>query len=313
MKLVLGIDIGGTNTVFGLVNEKGEILFKDSAATRSFSDFALLINHINQVVSDIILKSGFEKIAAVGVGAPNGNATGIIQYAPNLPWKGPVAVSDTVSSVFNCDCRLNNDANLAATGEKCFGIAKRYSHFLMVTLGTGLGSGLYINNQLYAGFDGYAGELGNIIVIRNGRRHWAMDIGGCLEAYVSATGMMITAREILANDERIPSLLRSVSPEKITTKLIFEAAASNDNLAIEVVQTTAGILGMGLANYILINSPEAIVLFGGIAGELYKYRHIVEGEMNNNLPVIFRNKTELLLSSLPGADAALLGAASQVI
>ncbi len=313
MKLVAGIDVGGTNTVFGIINEQGKILCKQVVATGQFEHFSWLIRYIHTTLQKQLSSLKENTIAAVGIGMPNGNPlTGEVMHAPNLPWRGRIEVAQIVKDIFGCTCLLNNDANLAAIGEKKFGIAKGYTDFLMLTLGTGLGSGIFINNTIVYGSDGNAGELGNMIVDPGGRKHWGLNIRGTFETYVSATGLVYTAKEKLMQYKENPSSLHACSGD-LTAKKILEAAARKDRIAISCVNRTIKMLGLGLANYIVINSPQAIVLFGGVAAPLYAYKKNIERAINIHLPEIFRGKTALLCSSLPDADAALLGAASQVL
>lgn len=314
MELVYAIDVGGTNTVYGIVDVKGRIHFKATVYTTQFDSFGSLVSFISDRFKLQSQLKNYPAPKGIGIGAPNGNnRTGAIEYAPNLPWKKRIKVNDILGREFGCDCKLDNDANLAALGEKKFGIAAPYSDFLMVTLGTGLGSGIFINNQLVQGYDGYAGELGNTIVVPGGRKHRNMDLNGCLEAYVSATGLVETAKEMLKNSGFSKNSKMADHADSISAKQIFDCAAAQDPLANECIISTARMLGLGLANYILINSPQAIILFGGMAAPLFRYQSVIVQSVNENLPSIFRNKTSLLLSSLAEADAALLGAAAQLL
>jgi glucokinase len=252
------------------------------------------------------------KIIGIGVGAPNANYyKGIIEYAPNLRWSGVVPLAQLITDRFGLPCTLTNDANAAALGEMIYGAAKGFKDFIMVTLGTGMGSALVCNRQLVYGQDGYAGELGHTTIIRGGRKHWKTDILGSLESYVSATGVMLTAREMLQQSDE-ESSLRHYDINQINSRLVYECAIKGDKLAKEVYRFTGQILGEALANFVMVTSPEAIVLFGGVikAGELFLGP--AREHMEKNLLPLYKNKVKIILSELNEADAAILGASTLV-
>ncbi|MBS1737951.1 MAG: ROK family protein [Bacteroidetes bacterium] len=313
-ELAIGIDIGGTNTKFGIVNHRGEISNPGSISTDQFENVEDFVNELyNDLMPAIEKAGGMEFIKGIGVGAPNGNYyTGTIEYAPNLLWKGIIPIAKLFSDRFKKPCTLTNDANAAAVGEMMYGAGRGMHDFIMITLGTGVGSGIIANGQLIYGHDGFAGELGHTIIRPGGRLHWGTGMKGSLETYASATGIAITAKELL--DERInePSLLRSIKHEDITSKNVYEAAIEGDQIAQEVFKFTGHILGEALANFVMFSSPEAIILFGGVikAGNLLM--DPVKESMEQNLLPIFQNKVKLIFSELKESDAAILGASALV-
>lgn len=310
----IGIDIGGTTTKFGIVNHRGEISNTGEIITSKHLDINEFINELYHELQPAINNVGGEEfIKGIGVGAPNGNYySGTIEYAPNLHWKGIIPLAKLISDKFNKVCTLTNDANAAAVGEMMYGAARGMRDFIMITLGTGVGSGIIANGQLIYGHDGFAGELGHTIIRPGGRLHWGTGMKGSLETYASATGIAITAKEIL--DERVnqESLLRNIPHENITSKRVCEAAMKGDQIANEVFTFTGQILGEALANFVMFSSPEAIILFGGVikAGNLLL--DPVKENMEKNLLPIFQNKVKLLFSELKESDAAILGASALV-
>ncbi len=313
-ELAIGIDVGGTTTKFGIVNHRGEISNSGSIVSDKFEKIEDFVDELyKDLLSPIDNTGGIYLIKGIGVGAPNGNYyTGTIEYAPNLLWKGVVPIAKLISEKFNKPCTLTNDANAAALGEMMYGAARGMRDFIMITLGTGVGSGIVANGQLIYGHDGFAGELGHTIIRPNGRLHWGTGMKGSLETYASATGIAITAKEML--DERIhePSLLRKTQHEEITSKTVYEAAVEGDKISHEVFEFTGQILGEALANFVMFSSPEAIILFGGVikAGKLLM--DPVKEHMEKNLLPIFRNKVKLIFSELKESDAAILGASALV-
>lgn len=312
-QLAIGIDIGGTNTKYGLVNHRGEILEKGELRTDAYPTIESFIDALYITLSPIInsIPDGHE-IKGIGIGAPNGNYyKGTIEYAPNLHWKGVINLTDLVSNRFNMPSSLTNDANAAAVGEMMYGAARGMRDFIMITLGTGVGSGIVANGQLIYGHDGFAGELGHTIIRHGGRKHWSTNLDGSLEAYCSATGITITAKEMLAQSNE-SSLLRNIKPEEITSKRVHECALQGDKIAAEVYRFTGQVLGEALANFIMFSSPEAIILFGGVikAGDLLLQP--TREHMEKNLLPIFQNKVKLIFSELREADAAILGASALV-
>jgi len=308
---VIGIDIGGTNTVFGVVDSRGTILYNGLIETGIYEDVNDYVSALAAGLKELIEKAGGpDAIKGIGVGAPNGNYfNGCIEFAPNLPWKGKVELARLISEkTYQLPVTLTNDANAAAIGEMAYGVARGMKDFIEITLGTGLGSGVVCGGTLVYGHDGFAGELGHVIVRQNGRM-CGCGREGCLEAYASATGVARTAREFLTN-RTDKSLLRELDPEKITSKSVYEAAVKGDELAKEIFEFSGNILGEALANFIAFTSPEAIVLFGGLtrAGDLIL--DPVQRSMEENVLKIYKGKTKLLVSQLKESDAAVLGASA---
>ncbi|MBL7753204.1 MAG: ROK family protein [Chitinophagaceae bacterium] len=304
-KTVLGIDIGGTNTVWGLVASGGQILRRGQISTRGYDDVASYIHQLYTSIHQALGPDEFNRVEAIGVGAPNGNFfTGQIEFAPNLEWKGIIPLQALLVEQFQKQVRLTNDANAAALGEMQFGAAIGMRDFILVTLGTGVGSGFVANGQLVYGHDGFAGELGHVIAIRNGR---ACGCGrnGCLEAYTSATGVVRTALELINELPHSTTLKK----EGLSAKKIAQAAQHGDAVAKRVFEITGEILGQSLADAVAITSPEAIILFGGLvqAGDLIMQP--LREAFEANLLSIYKHKVRILLSALPESDAAILGAA----
>ncbi|MBV8255431.1 MAG: ROK family protein [Chitinophaga sp.] len=311
-QLAVGIDIGGTNTVFGIVDRRGNILSDGKMSTKSHDNVEDFLTELHGHLSILIEQAGgAENIRGIGVGAPNGNFyTGNIEYAPNLSWRGIVPLANLLEQRFGLPTVLTNDANAAAIGEMTYGAARGMKDFIMITLGTGVGSGIVANGQLIYGHDGFAGELGHCIVQPGGRLHPGTGMRGSLESYASATGVCNTAKEFLSTRPDAESSLRQYPLEEITSKMIYEAAIKNDPLAKEVYEYTGKILGEALANFVMFSSPEAIILFGGLtkAGDLLMKP--VRVHMENNVLPIFQNKVKLLFSELKESDAAILGASA---
>lgn len=312
-QLAIGVDIGGTNTKYGLVNHRGDILEKGEIRTDAYPKIESFIDALYEKLKPLIDSVEDQKeVKGIGIGAPNGNYyKGTIEYAPNLQWKGIIQLTDLITERFNLPASLTNDANAAAVGEMMYGAARGMRDFIMITLGTGVGSGIVANGQLIYGHDGFAGELGHTIIRHGGRKHWATNLDGSLEAYCSATGISITAREMLAQSKE-NSLLRNYRPEEIDSKCVYDCAIQGDKLAVEVYRFTGQILGEALANFIMFSSPEAIILFGGVikAGDLLLQPTKVH--MEKNLLPIFQKKVKLIFSELKEADAAILGASALV-
>lgn len=311
-QVALGIDIGGTNTKYGLVNHRGEILEKGSIKTDEYPKAEDFIDALYEEVAPLIMKHcGQKQFDGIGVGAPNANYyRGTIEQAPNLRWKGVVPFASLMTKKFEVPCKMTNDANAAALGEMMFGAARGMKDFIMITLGTGVGSGIIANGQLIYGHDGFAGELGHTIVKPGGRKHWSTGSEGSLEAYASATGITITAKKMRA--EFPDSMLNQYLEEAVNSKVVFECAKKGDPTAIEVFRYTGQKLGEALANFVMFSSPEAILLFGGVikAGDfILKPTKL---HMERNLLAIFRNKVKLVFSELDEADAAILGASALV-
>jgi len=269
------------------------------------------IDELHQELSVLIEKvGGVGRIKGIGVGAPNGNVyTGNIEYAPNLPWKGIIPLARMLQDKFKIPVRLTNDANAAAVGEMMYGAAQGMKDFIMITLGTGVGSGIVANGQLIYGHDGFAGELGHTTIIPDGRLHPGTGKKGSLESYASATGVAQSAIEILENTDR-PSSLRAIPTGELNSKAVFEAATKGDEVAKEVFAFTGKVLGMALANFVMFSSPEAIILFGGLtkAGDLILKP--TREHLEANVIEIFQNKVKILVSHLKESDAAILGASA---
>lgn len=302
-----GLDIGGTNSHIGLVDQDGNVLFELALPTKQFAGPERFV----QAAAECIrtgLSTTNTTLHGIGIGAPNGNFyTGSIVFAPNMPWKGDIPLAAQFEQALGVKTVLTNDANAAALGEQLFGGAKGLRDFVVVTLGTGLGSGFVVNGEVLYGHDGFAGELGHVIVERDGRR-CGCGRNGCLETYVSATGLVRTMQEWLGNSAQ-PSPLRNLPEDQITSKLIAEYARQGETISVEVLAYTAKILGFALANMAAITSPETIFLFGGLAqaGELILAP--TKEAMEENLLNIYKGKIKLQISALNG-HAAILGAAA---
>lgn len=312
-QLAIGIDIGGTGTKFGIVDRLGNLLFSSEMSTRNHKDLEAYIDELYNNVAPLIEKAGGAgRMKGIGLGAPNGNYyTGTVEYAPNLPWKGILPLAKLVEDKFKLPVVLTNDANAAALGEMMYGAAQDMKDFIMITLGTGVGSGIVANGKLIYGHDGFAGELGHTIIIPDGRMHEGTGKKGSLESYASATGVRLTAIELLENSTT-PSLLRNVPKDILDSKKVYDAAIEGDELAKEIFEYTGKILGMALANFVMFSSPEAVVLFGGLtkAGELILKP--TREHMEANLIQVFQNKVKILVSHLKESDAAILGASALV-
>ncbi len=308
---VIGVDLGGTNTVFGVVDARGTILYNGTIETGKYEDINDYVSALAKGLKELIEKAGGpETIRGIGVGAPMGNYfSGCIEFAANLPWKGKIEFAKMLSEkTFQLPVMLTNDANAAAIGEMAYGVARGMKDFIEITLGTGLGSGIVIGGSLVYGSDGFAGELGHVIIRRDGRT-CGCGRKGCLEAYASATGVARTAREFLLTRTDV-SLLRELNPEMITSKNVYEAAVKGDKLALEIFDYTGEILGEALADFIAFSTPEAIILFGGLANAGDMILNPVKKSLDENVLRMYKGKTKLLLSQLKESDAAVLGASA---
>lgn len=313
-QLAIGIDIGGTNSTFGIVDHRGDIIYRGAISTNKYDTVHKYIDALYEAVAPAIDQvGGVNMIHGMGIGAPNGNYyKGTIEYAPNLKWKGIIPFAELVTEKFDLPCALTNDANAAAVGEMMYGAAKGMKDFIMITLGTGVGSGIVCNGSLVLGHDGFAGELGHTIIIPEGRLHWGTNMKGSLETYCSATGVRLTALELLKNNPDTPSLMRNYTEDVLDSRIVYECAIANDKLANQVYSFTGEVLGKALANFIMFSSPEAIILFGGLckAGDLILKP--TRKHMEANILPIFQNKIKLIFSELKEADAAVLGASALV-
>lgn len=314
-KFAIGIDIGGTNTKFGIVDKNGHILKQNRLLTNGPEGVQDFIDELHLKLMPMIEEAGgLNEFTGIGIGAPNGNYyTGNIEYAANLKWRGIIPFAKMVSDKFGLPVKLTNDANAAAMGEMMYGCAKGMKHFITITLGTGVGSGIVIDGKIVLGHDGFAGELGHTIIRPGGRLHQGTGLRGSLESYASATGVRETALELLRENPKEESLLRDFSiNDLITSQTVYECAMKGDKIANEIFEFTGQILGEALANFVMFSSPEAIVLFGGLtkAGDLIM--NPTKQAMEANLIQIFKNKVKLLYSQLQEADAAILGASALV-
>ena len=308
---VLGLDMGGTNSVLGVVDARGHVLGRTSIKTQAYRDINDYVNALYEEAQKIIEPlGGMEMVRGIGAGVPNGNFyTGYIQEAMNLPWQ-TVPFAQLVSERFGLPCRITNDANAAAMGEMTYGAAKGMKNFIMITLGTGVGSGIVIDGNVVYGHDGFAGELGHTCAVR-GENARPCNCGkiGCLEAYASATGVARTAKEILTSTTT-ETVLRQLDVDNITSKDVYDAAEQGDEVAKEIFDFTGTILGQQLADFIAFSAPEAIVLFGGLTKSGDWIKRPIEEAMNKNVLPLWKNKVKVLFSDLKEADAAVLGASA---
>lgn len=313
-KFVVGVDVGGQTTKIGLVDARGDVLNQTFIRSDVFgSDAAAYIKALGEAIMKVIADSGnpIEAIRGVGVGAPNGNYyNGTVAFAPNLAWAahGEVKFAAMLTEALGgIPVSLTNDANAAAVGEMTYGAARGMKNFIMITLGTGVGSGIVIDGKVVYGHDGFAGELGHVIAVRNNGRVCGCGRTGCLEAYCSAIGVARTAREWLEMSNE-PSLLRNV--ENITSKDVYDAAKEGDALALRIFDYTGTILGRSMADFVAFSAPEAIVLFGGLARSKEFLTAPIEKALNENVLAIWKNKVKLVYSQLKESDAAILGASA---
>ena len=311
---VIGLDLGGTNSVFGIVDARGDIKATTAIKTQGYPTVEEYVDACVEALQVIIEQvGGIEQIKAMGIGAPNGNFyNGTIEFAPNLPWAhdGVVPLAKMFSErLDNIPVGLTNDANAAAIGEMTYGVARGMKNFIVITLGTGVGSGIVINGQVLYGCDGFAGELGHVIMRRENGRSCGCGRNGCLEAYCSATGVARTARELLETTNE-PSLLRELDPEKITSLDVSIAAGKGDDLANKIYQFTGHMLGEACADFAAFSSPEAFIFFGGMtkAGELIMKP--IRESYEEHVLKIFKGKAQFLVSGLEGSSAAVLGASA---
>lgn len=310
----IGIDVGGTNTKFGVVNKKGQILVQDRIKTNEKENVEGFIEDLAEKLQPMIDQyGGKENFVGIGMGAPNANYyKGTIEYAANLKWKGIIPMAEILEKKFGIVAKLTNDANAAAVGEMKYGAAKNMKDFITITLGTGVGSGIIIYGKIVLGHNGFAGELGHVIVRYNGRLHKGTGLKGSLESYASASGLRDTAIELLQRNPETPSLLRNYSIDELTSETVFLCAKQGDKLANNIFEFTGKILGEALATFVLFSAPEAIVLFGGLtkAGDLIMKP--TRQAMEANLLQVFKNQVKILYSDLKEADAAILGASALV-
>ncbi|MDR2231945.1 MAG: ROK family protein [Tannerella sp.] len=308
---VIGIDIGGTNTIFGIVDARGVILNNDSIRTWDYPEIEAYIAALTERLRNMIQQAGGpELIKGIGVGAPMGNyINGNIEYAVNLPWKGIIPLAKLISEMtYGIPVSVTNDANAAAIGEMTYGAARGMKDFIEIALGTGVGSGIVIGGHLVYGHNGFAGELGHVIMRRENGRLCGCGRHGCLEAYTSATGVARTARELL-EQRSDPSLLRRLDPETITSKDVYEAAKQGDALSLEIFELTGAILGEAFADFIAFSTPEAIILCGGLAKSGSLLLDPIQRSLDKHVLSMFAG-VKLLISHLKESDAAILGASA---
>ena len=311
---VIGLDLGGTNAVFGIVDKQANIVAQTSVKTQAYPTVEGFVDACVEAVTPLIDGvGGINKIFGMGAGAPNGNYhNGTIELAPNLVWaKGKIVpLADMFSKRLGINVALTNDANAAAIGEMTYGVAKGMKNFIVITLGTGVGSGIVIDGKLLYGHDGFAGELGHVTMVRGEEgRLCGCGRKGCLEAYCSATGVARTAREFLAKDNR-PSLLRELNPDTIESYDVYKAAEEGDEIALDIFKFTGTMLGEACADFAAFSSPEAFIFFGGLAKSGALIMNPIKEAYDRHVLDIYRNKARFMFSSLDGAGAAVLGAAA---
>ena len=312
IRTAVGIDIGGTNTKIGIVDKSGHCYAHTSIVTPTSGKIEDFIKNMSLEIENLKTQlSPNIQLVGIGIGAPNANYyKGTIEHAPNLAWKGVIEFAEMFKKYYKLPIFLTNDANAAAIGEMVYGGAKGMNDFIVITLGTGLGSGLVANGKLIYGHDGFAGELGHTTVDPYGR-HCACGKRGCLETYVSATGIKRTIYKLIA-DFTEPSLLKDISFNQLSPKTITDAAQAGDKIALEAFEQTGQILGLKLADTVAYTSPQAIFLFGGLAQSGDFLLTPTKYHMEKNLMAIFKNKVKILLSELSGANAAIMGASALV-
>jgi glucokinase len=310
--VAVGIDIGGTFTKYGIVDREGNCLIDGTISTTQEKDLSQFLDLLKSTIDAAMAKiSEPIKLKGLGIGAPNGNFyKGTIEFAPNLSWKGVVPFIAEFKKRYDLPMFLTNDANAAAIGEMVYGGAKHMKNFIIITLGTGLGSGLVVNGELVYGHDGFAGELGHLTVVRGGRM-CASGRRGSLETYVSAPGIKRTVFELLA-DSLDESEFRDVTFNELTAKMISDAALKGDKIAVEAFEKTGKILGEALADTVAHTSPEAIFLFGGLANAGELIIEPTKRHMEQNLLKIFQNKVKIIPSGLTETNAAVMGASALV-
>ena len=309
---VLGLDMGGTNSVLGIVDARGHVLARTSIKTQEYADINDYVDALYTEAMRIIEPvGGIEMFRGMGAGAPNGNYyTGNIELAPNLPWKGIVPLARLLSDKFGIPCHVTNDANAAAMGEMVYGVAKGMKNFIMITLGTGVGSGIVIDGKVVYGHDGFAGELGHVTVDRSeNARTCGCGGKGHLEAYASATGVARSAKEIISSTSE-PTLLRQLDIDHITSKDVYDAAEAGDEVAKRIFDYTGTILGHSFADFVAFSAPEAIILFGGLTKSGHWIMDPIVRAMEDKLLPIWKGKIKVLFSDLKESDAAVLGASA---
>lgn len=316
-ELVIGVDIGGQSTKIGVVNADGEIIAQTVISSLQ-EELIEYINDLTRAVKQLMADTADSgKVKGIGIGAPDGNYyKGTVEYAANLKWAYDndgkptvIELASIVKSFTGLPVTVTNDANAAAMGEMAYGVARGMKHFIMITLGTGVGSGIVIDGKVVYGHDGFAGELGHTVAVRDGRQ-CNCGLKGCLETYCSAIGVGRTAQELLAENPDRPSVLRKLDPAKISSKDVYDAAEQGDETAIEIFRTTGRILGRSLADFVKFSAPEAVVLFGGLAKAKKYFHDDLVAAMEENQLHIWKGRIKILYSSLKDSDAAILGASA---
>jgi glucokinase len=310
--VVAGVDIGGTNTRFGLVDKDGKVLAESSFNTTDYPKVEDFVKSLVAGINKLLAGQKDMVLTGIGIGAPDANYhRGTIEHAPNLAWKGIVPLVDLIKKQINVPVVMTNDANAAAMGEMIFGGAKGMKDFVVLTLGTGLGSGIVVDGKMVYGHTGFAGEVGHMTVVPNGR---VCGCGrkGCLEVYASATGLVKTVSQMLS-EMRDESVLRDIPPSKLTSKQVAEAASKGDPVAVAAMEYTAQMLGYGIVNSIVFTSPEAIFLFGGLAQAGEMLFKPVRKYLKENNYVLFKDTVKILPSGIPESNGAVMGAAALIL
>lgn len=309
-KLAVGVDIGGTNTAIGLVDRDGQVYASTSIPTRAYPDPEEFVEAVCVQATSLAADPGVELVGA-GIGAPNGNHyRGTVEFAPNLSWEGVIPLAKMFAEILGLPAYLDNDANAATAGEMIYGAAQDMKELIMITLGTGVGSGIVVGGRIVRGYDGFAGEIGHTIVEPGGRK-CGCGRKGCLETYASATGVKRTIVETLAASKDASSL-REIKPDALNSKIIYEAAVDGDEIACEAFELTGRMLGVALANSVAYTGPEAIFIFGGLAKAGDLLFEPLTRHFEDNLLAIYKEKVRLLPSALPDFNAAVLGASAMV-
>lgn len=309
---VIGLDMGGTNSVFGIVDQRGNIKSQTVISTKAYPDFKDYVKAAYEALQPALDQvGGIQNIRAMGIGAPDANYyTGNIENAANLAWKGIVPCAQLFEEVFGIPVRVTNDANAAAMGEMTYGVARGMKNFIMITLGTGVGSGIVVDGRVVYGSDGFAGELGHFVIDHSDNaRSCGCGRKGCLEAYTSATGVARTAREFLEHSSDA-SLLRDLVADEITSYDVFKAAEKGDKLALDIFNYTGRILGTACADFATFCSPEAFVFFGGLTKAGEYLMQPLRKAYEENILFLYKNEAKLLISALNGSEAAVLGASA---
>ena len=309
---VIGLDMGGTNSVFGIVDARGNIKAQTAIKTRGYKNVEEYVKTAVEALQPALdLVGGIEMIKGMGIGAPNANYyTGTIDNAANLEWKGIVPIAKLFSDALGVPVRVTNDANAAAMGEMTYGAARGMKNFIMITLGTGVGSGIVCDGRVIYGSDGFAGELGHVIVDHTeNARPCGCGRKGCLETYCSATGVARTARLVLEGNTEA-SLLRQLNPDEITSFDVFQAAEQGDKLALEIFEETGRRLGAACADFAAFSSPEAFIFFGGLTKAGDYIMDPIKRAYDENVLFVYKDKAKLLVSTLNGSEAAVLGASA---